>query len=230
MKSLSERRFLPASILAAAALVALAAPGAASATGTKAVPCSGTNIEAQGSSLQHIAQELLEVEIQQIAQHIRVQREPGIGRETNGPVITDRQRCRTEGLRSRRCHSNYKENGFVGTDEAPNATQKSEIEGHATGAEERSVETIPVLQAAVAVIVHLPKAVKPRARRPRVVWCSRTPRSRVFIAERSTNGAKSKKKAINSRRKAAKRAMRLKESLVLFAATTRARRISSRAI
>jgi ABC-type phosphate transport system substrate-binding protein len=54
---------------------------------------------------------------------------------------------------------------YCGTDEAPNALQREEIEKYAPGAEtqinkkgqlEGSLETIPVLQAAVAVIVHLP--------------------------------------------------------------------------
>jgi ABC-type phosphate transport system substrate-binding protein len=45
---------------------------------------------------------------------------------------------------------------FCGTDEAPNATQKAEMESHKTGGEEKALETIPVLQGALAVIVHLP--------------------------------------------------------------------------
>jgi ABC-type phosphate transport system substrate-binding protein len=45
---------------------------------------------------------------------------------------------------------------YCGTDEAPNEKQKGEIERFAVGAEERSLETIPVLQAPVAIIVHLP--------------------------------------------------------------------------
>jgi ABC-type phosphate transport system substrate-binding protein len=54
---------------------------------------------------------------------------------------------------------------YCGTDEAPNALQREEIEKYAPGAEtktnskgqlEGSLETIPVLQAPVAVIVHLP--------------------------------------------------------------------------
>ena len=52
----------------------------------------------------------------------------------------------------------YGEFGFCGTDEAPNPTQKTEIESHASaGVKEKSLETIPVLQGAVAIIVHLPK-------------------------------------------------------------------------
>ncbi len=46
---------------------------------------------------------------------------------------------------------------YCGTDEAPNETQKEEIESFASGAEERSLETIPVLQGAVALPIHLPE-------------------------------------------------------------------------
>lgn len=47
---------------------------------------------------------------------------------------------------------------FCGTDEAPNPKQAGEIESHeAAGGEAKELETIPVLQGAVAVIVHLPE-------------------------------------------------------------------------
>ncbi len=54
---------------------------------------------------------------------------------------------------------------YCGTDEAPNAKQREEIEEFAPGAEKKtnskgqlegSLETIPVLQAPVAILVHLP--------------------------------------------------------------------------
>ena len=46
---------------------------------------------------------------------------------------------------------------FCGTDEAPNAKQKEEIESHKTGGEGESLLTVPVLQGAVAAIIHLPE-------------------------------------------------------------------------
>lgn len=46
---------------------------------------------------------------------------------------------------------------YCGTDEAPNAQQKEEIEKFASGAEARSLETIPVLQGAVALPIRLPE-------------------------------------------------------------------------
>jgi ABC-type phosphate transport system substrate-binding protein len=46
---------------------------------------------------------------------------------------------------------------FCGTDEPPDEKQKEEIEDFAPKAELPSLETIPVLQVAVTIIVHLPK-------------------------------------------------------------------------
>ncbi|MGC2374232.1 MAG: substrate-binding domain-containing protein [Solirubrobacteraceae bacterium] len=48
-------------------------------------------------------------------------------------------------------------NAFVGTDEAPNTTQLAEIEENETTITPQAVATVPVIQAAVAVIVHLPE-------------------------------------------------------------------------
>ena len=156
MKSLSELRLIPAWILAAVALVALVAPGAASAS-EKGAPCSGTSIEAQGSSLQHLAHELT----WSPAFNTSLNTFACSGTQGTGgkPKVTYHSTGSGAGLKAFGAEGatpNYKENAFVGTDEAPNATQKAEIESHATGAQERSLETIPVLQAAVAVIVHLP--------------------------------------------------------------------------
>ncbi len=54
----------------------------------------------------------------------------------------------------------FGEYGYCGTDEAPNPTQKAEIESHKVKGETKSLLTIPVLQGAVAVIVHLPAGCK----------------------------------------------------------------------
>src|SRR5262249_38286718 len=51
-------------------------------------------------------------------------------------------------------------NAFGGTDEPPNQTQKEEMESHSTGAKGKLLQTIPVLQAAVAIVIHLPKGCK----------------------------------------------------------------------
>lgn len=46
---------------------------------------------------------------------------------------------------------------FCGTDEAPNAKQRGEIEAHKSNGEDDSLETLPVLQESLALIVHLPE-------------------------------------------------------------------------
>ena len=48
-------------------------------------------------------------------------------------------------------------NAFVGTDEAPNPTAKAEIEEDQTTITPKALATIPVLQASVAVLMHLPE-------------------------------------------------------------------------
>jgi len=52
---------------------------------------------------------------------------------------------------------NYGEYLFCGTEEPPNAREKAEVESHRDGGEAESLETIPVAQEALAVVVHLPK-------------------------------------------------------------------------
>lgn len=157
MKLLSDRRFMPACIFAAATVAALAAPGAASAS-SRGEQCSGSNIEAQGSSLQHLAQ--IETWNPDFNTSLNATACSGTQGTKGKPTVIYHSTGSGAGLKAFGAEGatpNYKENAFVGTDEAPNATQKTEIESHATGAKEKSLETIPVLQAAVAIIVHLPE-------------------------------------------------------------------------
>lgn len=53
------------------------------------------------------------------------------------------------------------EDAFIGTDEPPNATQREEILAHSNAPGESSLETIPVLRYAVAIIVRLPSHCRP---------------------------------------------------------------------
>jgi ABC-type phosphate transport system substrate-binding protein len=159
MRSLSARRILPACILSAATVAALAAPGAASASlGTQ---CSGVSITAQGSSLQKIAQQNVWT--------------PGFNTSTNKlacngsqgskgkPTVTYTSTGSGAGLKSWGAEpKEAKEvvfgptNAFVGTDEPPSASQIAEIESHETTLTPEALETIPVVQESVAVIVNLP--------------------------------------------------------------------------
>jgi len=121
--------------------------------------CEGTNITGQGASLQAIAQD----SIWGPAFNTSLNETACSGSQGTGgkPVATYTSTGSDAGLEAFGAEGgtpNYGQTAFVGTDEAPNAKQKEEIESHAKlGSEERSLETIPVLQSALAIIVHLPE-------------------------------------------------------------------------
>jgi ABC-type phosphate transport system substrate-binding protein len=155
MTSLSARRLIPACILSAATVAALVAPGAASAAGKLVKQCSGSNITGQGSSLQKLAQQTVWDPQFNISEN---------GHSCSGtqgskekPTVTYTSTGSGAGLESWGANehaANFEaSNAWISTDEPPNSTQISEIEAHgATG----TLQTIPVLQGAVAIIVNLP--------------------------------------------------------------------------
>jgi ABC-type phosphate transport system substrate-binding protein len=158
MTSLSARRLIPACILSAATVAALVAPGVASA-GTLGTQCSGADITGQGSSLQKLAQQTVWDTQFNIS---------GAGHACNGtqgtkakPTITYDSTSSGKGLESWGADKtetsptpNFEaSNAWVSTDEPPNSTQIAEIEEHGA---KGTLETLPVLQGAVAIIVNLP--------------------------------------------------------------------------
>ncbi|HEY4897035.1 MAG TPA: substrate-binding domain-containing protein [Solirubrobacteraceae bacterium] len=155
MSHFSARRLVPSCIIAAAGVAALVAPGAANATiGTQ---CSGSNIGGQGSSLQKLAQELWIPNFNTSAEKHACNGTQG----TKGtPTVAYNSTGSGAGLKSwgvgKVEHKFGATNSFVGTDEAPNPKAKAEIEENETTLTPKALLTIPVLQAAVAVIVHLP--------------------------------------------------------------------------
>jgi len=152
MRHLSARRLVPAGVIAAAGVAALMVPGAASAS--LGAQCSGSNITGQGSTLQELAQGIWI---------------PGFNSSTEAhacggakqPKVTYVGVGSGPGLESWGANGKTGHfeatNAFVGTDEAPNPLQKTEIEEEETSLSKEALLTIPVLQAAVAVIVHLPE-------------------------------------------------------------------------
>jgi ABC-type phosphate transport system substrate-binding protein len=164
MSSLTARRLACACALSAAFSTALVVPGIASAT-PGGEQCSGETIEGKGASLQKLAQ----IEIWN----------PGFNKGANPLACSGTQGSKGEpkaiytstgsGAFLRSWGQEPKEasevnfgpkNSFGGTDEPPNETQKSEIESHSTGTKGKLLQTIPVLQAAVTISVHLPKGCK----------------------------------------------------------------------
>jgi ABC-type phosphate transport system substrate-binding protein len=149
----SVRRTASACVISAAAVAALAAPGAASA----ATQCSGSNIIAAGSTLQKLAQ-------------VSVW-DPGFHTSANATACNGSQGSKGEptisyesigsgaGLEDWGFNSHAFEAGrvaVVATDEPVNLAQKAEIEKNETTKVANSVQSIPVLQASVAIIVNLP--------------------------------------------------------------------------
>ncbi len=63
----------------------------------------------------------------------------------------------TKGFGVNKTIAKFDKYSFCGTDEAPNEKQRDAIEAFAPTAERPSVETIPVLQAAITILIHLPK-------------------------------------------------------------------------
>lgn len=160
MRLLNARRIVSACAVSAATVAALVAPGAASAT--IGAQCEGTNIEAQGASTQKLAHQTVwgptfNTSANKVACN-------GTQGPTKGkPTVKYNSTGSGAGLKAFGAEGatpNYKDNAFVGTDEAPDAAQKAEIESHAVGAEAKSLETIPVEQVAIAIVVHLPDGCK----------------------------------------------------------------------
>lgn len=166
MRFLSGRRLVPVCIAAAAAVAAVAAPGTASATPDLGEQCSGSAIKGHGSTFQAPILVKWAEEFGTSKNEFACSGEQGskgtpkveylhTGADSgSGACLHGWGAESTEPVK-------FGEFGYCGTDEAPNANQKKEIEKNKkAGGELKSLETIPVLQGAVAVIVHLPEHCK----------------------------------------------------------------------
>ena len=161
MTSFSLRRLVLACTVSAAAVVAVAAPGTASAATDLGEQCSGTNIKGHGSTFQAPILVKWTEEFNASKNALGCDGEQGSkgtpkveflhtgANSGSGACLHGWGAESTEAVK-------FGEFGFCGTDEAPNPKQKEEIESHKKGGVAKSLEEIPVLQGAVAVIVHLP--------------------------------------------------------------------------
>jgi ABC-type phosphate transport system substrate-binding protein len=167
MKFLSARGIALTCILSAVLVAAFALPGVAGAT-TVGKQCSSTaKVKGQGSTLQEEA-ELLWTEQFNISgnKYACNGTQPATG-EKNKPVVEYLHPGSGSGHALRSWGASIKkpeeyigpepENAFLGTDEPPNRTQLGEIEKRETTLTPESVETIPVLEGAVAIIANLPE-------------------------------------------------------------------------
>ncbi len=167
MTFLSARRVALA-VASAAAVGAFALPSAASASdlGTQ---CSGANIEGLGSTFQAPA-EFIWTGVKEVGKGFNVGTNKLACSGTQGSkgkptVIYNQEETPTNNKGSGACLKDFG-NGttprmnqfpFCGTDEAPSESVEAVMEAHeAEGHEAKSILSIPILQGAVAVIVHLP--------------------------------------------------------------------------
>jgi ABC-type phosphate transport system substrate-binding protein len=166
MHSLSARRVLSACAISAASVAALLAPSAASAKGVPPACTNGANITGQGSSLQ--APEQINVWTKEF--NIVSSKDfgcPGTPGTPGAPEVKYTSSGSGTGLKSWGAEAPTETepfvgfaptNAFIATDEPPNETQLANLDTEETveseGAE--SVETIPVAQAAAALVIHLP--------------------------------------------------------------------------
>ena len=169
MTYLSARRMLSACLVSAAAVVALAAPGSASATDLTE-HCAGSNIKGEGSTFQAPAQQ----PVWNIDFNLATDTNPLACSGSKKPTVTYESTEKHAG--SGAClkgfgdgaAAKYSEFPFCGTDEAPGKEPIETMEANREGGSLKegehgqlgSVESIPVLQGAVAVIVHLPEFCK----------------------------------------------------------------------
>jgi ABC-type phosphate transport system substrate-binding protein len=143
------RRLAPACVLSAAAVVALAAPGAANAVERFPSCAEGTAINGEGSTLQESA-------MQKVWAPGYKTFCPGAGAVTyntkgktgSGPGMENWYELHEFGPEAQ---------AFVGTDNPPAEAIEKKIEERETPVGSAKVLTIPTLQAAVTLIVHLPE-------------------------------------------------------------------------
>jgi len=173
MTLLSARRMLAACILssamAVAMAVALAAPGAASAE-SLGEQCSGeTPIKGRGSTFQDAAELVWDPMFNEYKSKPNKNVAACGGTQGGKKIIkVEYLEKEKEDRGSGACLKAFGAGtapgekaktgkfAFCGTDEAPNAAQRKEMESHKEGAENESIESIPVAQGAEAVMVHLP--------------------------------------------------------------------------
>jgi ABC-type phosphate transport system substrate-binding protein len=167
MHSLSARRVFSACAISAASVAALLAPNVASAKGVPPACANGANVTGQGSSLQAPEQTgVWTKEFNKVAS--KDFGCPGTPGGPGAPEVKYTSSGSGTALKSWGAEAPTgtepfvgfgTNNAFIGVDEPPNETQLSNLDAEETvqpeGAE--SVESIPVAQAAVAIIVHLPE-------------------------------------------------------------------------
>lgn len=170
MSYLSARRLLPGCVVSVAAVVALAAPGMASASSDLTHQCAGSNIKGLGSTFQLPAQEVWNPAFSSNAD-TNVLACSGTQGSKEVKTVTYEASGSTAG--SGACLKDFGDGAapkygtgatekypFCGTDEAPSASALEKMEEGKAAHGTESIESIPAVQGAVAMIVHLPEGCK----------------------------------------------------------------------
>jgi ABC-type phosphate transport system substrate-binding protein len=163
MKSLMVRRGLTACAVSAAALAALVAPGVASAKKVTKSVCTGVGIEGNGASSEYLAQKSWTTEFSS-----SLNTNP-FACKSGSPTVKYIKTSSGEGLDSWGAGGSLvvptggndgfaADNAFLGAEEAPDTEQAENIENQEKTPKSvlKTVLTVPVVQEAIAVIVHLP--------------------------------------------------------------------------
>ena len=153
MPTHSVRRLASSCVISVAALAALALPSAALAGGPP--QCSGESpIKGQGSTAQKLAQ------VEVWTRKFNISANPAACNGSQGtlakPLVEYEGTGSGPGMEAwgLKGHAvEYKTFAFVGTDQPPSLSDKAEIESHGVAG---TLLTIPVLQFAVAIPIHLP--------------------------------------------------------------------------
>jgi ABC-type phosphate transport system substrate-binding protein len=162
MKVLSARRLrlIPVCIISAAAAVATAVPGTASATVKVGQQCSGEAITGQGAAVEKVAQGVWTNAFHTSPDSLACDGSQG---SKGTPIVKYNSTSSGAGLRSWGAETKKPEelsfgagNAFVATAEAPNPKQQGEILKEESTDTEGTLETLPVAQFALAVYVNLP--------------------------------------------------------------------------
>lgn len=173
MSYLSARRMLSACVVSVAAVVAMAAPGTASATSDLTEQCSGSNIKGLGSTFQAAAQEPVWNPDFNLGTNTNVL--GCAGNSGQGDLKKPEVKYESTGANagSGACLKDFGDGGtpkygtgagedypYCGTDEAPGPSALKEMELHKSTGPNESIESVPVLQGAEAVLIHLPEGCK----------------------------------------------------------------------
>jgi ABC-type phosphate transport system substrate-binding protein len=149
MKFLSARAIVPACLTATAAVVALAAPGAANAA--LLGKCEGASIGAAGSSLQAEAQQ--KVWDPEFNTSLNVNACSGALK----PTVTYTSTSSGKGYNAWDKEHLFGTDAFIGTDNTVSPAEKTSLESLGKASAGGKILTVPVLQGAVAIIVNLPE-------------------------------------------------------------------------